>query len=82
MKREEAGKKMAKVRMPAMAKQKAPVAGTGRSAAKMAGEMTRNMARPGMNGNKSPDMKVCEKPHDMEHYRLSDEDDACFDSTR
>jgi len=28
------------------------------------------------------DMKVCQKPHDMEHYRLSDEDDACFDSVR
>lgn len=82
MKREETGKKTAKARMPAMAKKKAPAAGPGRGAAKMAGKMTRPMARKGMTANKATDMKVCEKPHDMEHYRLSDEDDACFDSTR
>jgi len=77
VKREAAGKKMAKTRKPAMAKRKAPAVKSGRSAGKMAGTMPKAMksAMP-------QDMKVCQKPHDMEHYRLSDEDDACFDSVR
>jgi hypothetical protein len=82
VKRAETAKKTAKVSMPAMSKTKAKAAGPGRSAAKMGGKTTRKMAGKSMAGNKAMDMKVCEKPHDMEHYRLSDEDDACFDSTR
>ena len=77
MKREAAGKKTATSRKPAMAMKNVPVERQARGVKKMAGTMAK-----GMKSDMPPDMKVCEKPHDMEHYRLSDEDDACFDSTR
>ena len=76
MKRGEAGKKTAKSPKMAMTKRKA-TAGPERTMRKMPPKMVRKMP-----GDMSQDLKVCEKPHDMEHYRLSDEDDACFDSTR
>jgi hypothetical protein len=76
MKRGEAGKKTAKSPKMAMGRRRT-AAGPERTVTKMASKVVRKMP-----GDMSQDMKVCEKPHDMEHYRLSDEDDACFDSTR